>query len=134
MGSISPDFTSGYGTNFSFGGSIQVQEVTIDALYSASDSNGIIPASGSQPALITGIQPMSATLSFGAGTIQLSAFGIVMGTVDGTPFGEAGNDLEITANITFFGDSNVVPTPEPSTGLMVGLGLVGLAAKRRNRN
>ena len=53
-----------------------------------------------------------------------------MGTIDGTPFGEAGNDLNLTANITLFADANVVPTPEPSTALLVAFGLVGLGLRK----
>lgn len=132
---ITPDFGAGYSTIFSFGGSIQVGDIAIDALYDASASGGFPPPSGPTPANILPDPTMSATLNFGAGDITLSAFGIAMGTVDGTPFGEAGNDLELTANITFFGDSNTVPTPEPSTALLMGLGLTGLAvsSKRQRR-
>lgn len=134
---ISPDLTAGYGTIFTFpaGGttsSIQVGSVDIDALYSASNSvSGA--TSGSTPADITGVTNPSGTVTFLAGTIQVEFSGIVMGTVDGTPFGEAGNDLLLTANIAFFGDANVTPTPEPSTGLLVALGLAGLGARRRGR-
>ena len=76
---------------------------------------------------------MSGTVTFSGGTIQLELGSIVMGTVDGTPFGEAGNDLNLTANITLFADSTVVPTPEPSTSLLVGLGLIGMTAVRQRR-
>ena len=54
--------------------------------------------------------------------------------VDRQPWSEAvgfGNDLILTANINFFGASNVVPTPEPSTAMLLALGLVGMAASRQ---
>ncbi len=132
--SIKPDLGVGYGTLFSFGGptaySLQVGSVEIDAFYSA--SNSVTHAtSGSVAADITGGTNPLGTVTLGPGSIQVEFTSIVMGTVDGTPFNEAGNDLLLTANIAFFGDSNVTPTPEPSTGLLVMLGLVGLAARRR---
>jgi len=135
---IIPDLGIGYDTLFTFpaGGStfsIQVGSVDIDAFYTASNSGGG-PTSGSVPADITGVTNMSGTVTFAAGTIQLELGSIVMGTLDGTPFGEAGNDLNLTANITLFADSNVVPTPEPGTGALVAMGLVGIAARKRSRN
>ena len=83
---------------------------------------------------IENLTNMGGTVTFSAGTIQLEISGLVMGSLDGTPFGEAGNDLNLTANIVLFGDSNVVPTPEPSTALLVGLGLVGMAVRRRRHS
>ena len=116
--------------------SITAGAIDIDALYSASHSSGFPPPAGPTPADITGVSNMTGTVIFGAGTIQVELTGVVIGTIDGTPFGEAGNDLDLTANITFFGNSTVVPTPEPSTALMMALGLIGMTvagSRRRNR-
>ena len=135
---IFPDLVAGYSTLFTFpaGGStfsIQFGAVDIEAFYSA--SNSVTGASTPSPteADITGITNPSGTVTFSAGVIQLELGSIVMGTIDGTPFGEAGNDLNLTANITLFADSTVVPTPEPSTSLLVGLGLIGMTAVRQRR-
>jgi hypothetical protein len=134
-GDIIPDLVAGYSTLLTFpaGGEtfqFQAGAVDIDALYDASHSvSGA--TSGPTAADITGVTNMSGTVTFSAGTIQLEVSGIVMGTVDGTPFGEAGNDLKLTANIVLFGDANVVPTPEPSTATLMALGLFGLGAAGR---
>jgi hypothetical protein len=108
--------------------------VEIDAFYTASHSvTGA--TSPSTAAAITGVTNPSGTVTFSAGTIQLELGSVVMGTVDGTPFGEAGNDLLLTANITLFADANVIPTPEPSTAalLLIGLGLAFSTGGRRSR-
>ena len=132
---ITPDLGAGFSTLFAFpaGGStfsVQFGSVQIDAFYDA--SIGGVPGSnsGSTAAIITGVTNPSGTVTFSAGAIQLELGSIVMGTIDGTPFGEAGNDLNLTANITLFADANVIPTPEPSTALMMALGLLGLGLRK----
>ena len=137
-GVIQPDLLAGFSTLFTFpaGGStfsVQFGAVEIDAFYTASNSvSGA--TSPSTAADITGVTNPSGTVTFSAGTIQLELTSIVMGTVDGTPFGEAGNDLNLTANITLFADANVIPTPEPATVMLMGFGMVGLyAVGRRGR-
>jgi hypothetical protein len=137
---ILPDLSPGgpgFSTLFTFPSgpstvSVQFGAVEIDAFYDASDSGGG-GSSGPTAATITGITNPSGTVTFSAGTIQLELGSIVMGTVDGTPFGEAGNDLNLTANITLFADSNVTPTPEPATAMLLALGLVGMSAASRAR-
>ncbi len=134
-GDINPHATSPYSTLFIFpaGGTtvnFAVGAIDIDAYYDASNSGGSPAPSGPTAADITGITNMSGNATFTAGSIQLEISGLVMGVVDGTPFGEV-EDLNLTANISFHGSSNVTPTPEPSTGLLVALGLAGLGARRR---
>ena len=135
MADIIPDLGAGYDTLLYFpsGGStfqFQAGAVDIDAWYSATNST-TSATSGSTQADIINVTNMSGTATFSAGTIQLEIAGIVMGKLDGSAFGETGNDLNLTANIVLFADSNVVPTPEPSTALLVSLGLLGMAAGRR---
>lgn len=132
---IAPDLVAGYQTNLTFPSGpsflFDAGGVDVDAFYSASHSVTGASTPGPVAADITGVNNINGTVTFTAGTIQVVMDSIVMGTVDGTPFGEAGNDLALTANINFFGDSNVVPTPEPSTALLVTLGLIGLAIRQR---
>lgn len=120
-------------TTLSFGGSVNTLGIEIDATYSAFDSGGGFGSGPGQPANVQGVDAFNTTMTFGAGTVQLSVAGVVMGYVDGTPFGEAGNDLILTANIAFFGDSNVVPAPEPSTGLLLAMGLMVMTVAKRSR-
>jgi len=133
--SIAPDFGAGYQTNLTFPSGpsflMDAGQISVDAFYSASHSVTGASTPGPVAADITGVNNINGTITLSALSIQIALDSIVMGTVDGTPFGEAGNDLVLTANINFFGDANVVPTPEPSTALLVSLGLVGLAAHRR---
>ena len=79
--------------------------------------------------------PVSGTNTF-AGTVDLATNGItlhfnnaLMGTLPGASFGET-SDLEITGDITWVG--SVAAIPEPSTGVLMALGL-GLLAGRRRR-
>jgi hypothetical protein len=76
---------------------------------------------------------MSGTATLNAPDTQVALDSIVMGTVDGASFGEA-SDLVLTFNFNFFGSSNTVPTPEPSTALLLAIGLAGVAARRRHRS
>lgn len=133
-GSIAPAAV-GYTTLFTFplGGGHQFQAgpIEVNASYSATGPGGATTG-GPVPAPITGVNNLAGTINFpGPGEINIVLDGIAMGTVDGTPFGQAGNDLTLTATINFFGNSEVTPTPEPSTGLMVIFGLVAVAAQRR---
>ncbi|MGH0031605.1 MAG: PEP-CTERM sorting domain-containing protein [Myxococcota bacterium] len=133
-GNISPD--AGYATvaSIPIGGnaySITVGPVLIDATYGASDSGGFAPPVTGQPANIIPGSTISGTITLLAGGIQLSLTGLTMGTVDGAPFGETA-DLSLTANLTFFGSAGP-PIPEPATGSLVALGLLGLAIRGRRQ-
>lgn len=135
-GVIAPDHGAGYDTLLAFPNGpgsflFQAGGIDITAFYSASHSVTLAQTPGPVEAVIEDVNNMNGTVTFTGGIIQVVMDSVVMGTVDGTPFGEAGNDLVITANINFFGDSNVVPAPEPSTGLLVAMGIAGLAASKR---
>ncbi len=131
---IRPDLGAGFSTLLAFpaGGStfsVQFGALEIDAFYDASNSGGG-PTSGPTAADITGVTNGTGTVTFSGGTIQLELTSLVMGTLDGTPFGEAGNDLKLTANIVLFADAGVTPTPEPTTALLMALGLLGLGLRK----
>jgi len=134
---IAPDFGIGFGTLLTFpnGGTsflVQAGQVGIDATYSATNSVSGASTPGPVAADITGINNINGTVTFNAGVIQVVFDSVVMGTLDGAPFNEFGNDLTLTANINFFGDANVIPTPEPTSAILIALGLAGLSARRRN--
>ena len=78
--------------------------------------------------------PVSGTNDF-SGTVDVATDGItlqfnnaLMGTLPGASFGET-SDLEITGDITWVG--SVAAIPEPSTGVLMALGLGVLAGRRR---
>ena len=134
--SIAPDFGAGYATVVSvpLGGdvySVTAGDILIDALYGASNSGGSPPPVSGVPADITGVTDLSGQISLLSGGVQLSLTGLNMGTVSGAPFGETA-DLELTANITFFGDDSA-PVPEPGTASLLAFGLAGMASARRLR-
>lgn len=94
--------------------------IEVTATYSASDSNGIVAA-------VVG-SPISFTTTFNgaydAETSAVELFGVTIGVVPGAPFGEL-EDLFVLGNFS------TVPIPEPSTALLVGLGLAALSTRRR---
>ncbi len=132
-GTIAP--APGYSTLVSFPStnpySITAGPIDIDATYGASNSGGTPGPVTGVPADITGVNNLTGTITLLAGGVQLSLTGLTMGTVSGVPFEETA-DLSLTANLTFFG-SEGPPIPEPATGVLLSLGLVGLAGHRRAR-
>ena len=84
---------------------------------------------------------LSGTLELVPGT-ELLLDGLVQATLDGTPYGEPGNDLTFTFNITLSADSAVEPAspPVPAIGLLglsavfVALALGGAAGLRGRRH
>jgi len=97
----------------------------IDGIYSAFDTGLVEPDLINAAFPFTDTSFISGSIDINTGTLTLS--GITLAVIPGGLFGE-GEDLEIKADITFVG---MEPIPEPSTALLVGLGLVGLASTRR---
>jgi hypothetical protein len=128
---------AGYGMVFSFplpAPSFQIiaEPVDLNIFYTETTSGS------SGPSMDLGIvllppPRVSSTITFSDGDQKVVMNSIVLGTLDGTPFGEVGNDLDFEFSFSFFGDSNVVPTPEPSTAVLLATGLAGVAARRRHR-
>ena len=72
-------------------------------------------------------------LSGSAGTISIGGIGLPGGTYisdisDGTYTEIAGNTALVN-----LGSFRIIPNPEPSTGLLLAFGLIGIAAGRRRR-
>jgi hypothetical protein len=107
--------------------SITATPVDIEAYYSATDSTLQAPPVNNIGAPLSGGNIVG-TLQLVNGQLELHLNNVIMSTLDGTAFGEP--DLQITGDFTWFG-SVAAAVPEPSTGLLMGLGLIGLAVRSR---
>jgi hypothetical protein len=118
---------AGYTSSGVFAGgteySVTMGPIDVDAVYSATDSGLVTPPSGPVPISFTN---PSLTASIDAGLITFEMMGITLGVIG--PFGGETSPLIVKGDITFVG-----VVPEPSTGLLVGTGLFGLAAQRKLR-
>lgn len=99
--------------------------LAIDGIFNAYDSTLATPDLIGAPFPFTDSSFISGSIDLNTGTLTLT--GLTLAVIPGALFGEIEN-LEIKADITFVGMN---PIPEPSTALLVGLGLVGLASSRR---
>jgi hypothetical protein len=115
--------TSGLSTGpFTF--DVDGSPVQVDAVYSAMDSSGT-----NSPIMNAALPPFTTafdgTVTTDLAVIQLN--GITIGQIPGSwvPVPES-SDLIVKGDITFFG-----VVPEPATGTLVGLGLLGVALARR---
>lgn len=132
--SITP--AAGYGTLASIPLSATQFSVTsgalnVQAYYSASDSLGVATAVSNVLAPITGTNNLVGTVELVTGGLVIHVNNALMGTLPGAPFGESA-DLEITGDITWVG-SVAAAIPEPSTAVMLSLGLALLALRRQPR-
>ena len=129
---ISP--SAGYGTLASIplsGTQYSVTSGGIDvaAFYSATDSLGIAVPVNNVQAVIVGTNNLVGTVNLLTGGLIIHVNNALMGTLPGAPFGETAN-LNITGDITWVG-SVAAAVPEPSSGLLLGLGCMIVAVWRR---
>jgi len=102
-------------------------DVEVTATYSASDSLGSTPPAPGQPiSFMTNFNGV-----YDATTATVSMFAVTLGVVPGTAFGEA-EDLIVTGDFNVEGGSGSL-VPEPSAGLLIGVGLAFLATRRPRR-
>ncbi len=116
---------TGYGsTGIALGGgaySVSMGPLDVNAVYSATDSTNTNPPANNVPISFT-----NPTLNASVDTdlILFELIGVTLGIIPGALVGEA-QDLIVKGDITFVGQ-----VPEPATGALLSLGLLGLALRR----
>ncbi|MFP6638922.1 MAG: PEP-CTERM sorting domain-containing protein, partial [Myxococcota bacterium] len=110
--------------------SVTSGSLDVVAYYSAIDSTGANSPVLNVLAPISGTNTLVGTVQLVTGGLEIHVNNALMGTLPGAAFGETAN-LEITGDITWIG-SVAAAIPEPSTGVLLALGL-GLLAGRRTR-
>jgi hypothetical protein len=103
-----------------------------NAFYSASHTSGVPPPVTNVLAPIVGLNQLTGSVEESAGGLIVHINGALMGLLDGAPFGEF-DDLDIRGDVTWFGSTGAF-VPEPSTALLLGMGLTALATRRRDRD
>jgi len=124
--SSGPGFTILSATPSGSGYTFTASGVSVEGEYVAADSGGVQPSS--PPTAL----PEFASYLTGAyepSTLALSFQGVQIALIDGAPFGET-LSLLVQGSFSVTGGSPVV-IPEPSTGALLGLGLLLLGSRRR---
>jgi hypothetical protein len=122
---IEPDI--GYTTLFGFGSNpytVTVGPLSVSGTATITDSGAILPDIIGTPFGFP-TPSLTATITISGGMMQtLELTGLTLGEIG--PFGGETEALTLKGDITFVGE-----VPEPSTALLVGLGLAALGASRR---
>ena len=120
-----PTFTTLFGQDLGGGQfAFLAGPVDIDGFYSASDSTSTQGPVSNLSAPFTDMSNINGSINIGTG--QFSLIGVTLTTLLGTSFAGETDNLQVKGDIFFTG-----VIPEPSTGLLLGLGLTGLAGWRR---
>jgi len=124
-----PGFTILSTTPSGSGYSFTASGVAVEGEYVATDSGGL-----QSPSPPTALPEFSSYLTgaYEPTTLALSFDGVQIALIDGAPFGES-LSLLVQGNFSVTGGSPVV-IPEPSTGVLLGLGLLVLGSRRRARS
>jgi hypothetical protein len=101
--------------------SVTMGPIDVDAVYSATDSLLITPPSGPVPISFTN---PSLTATVDTDLVTFEMIGITLGVIPA--LGGETSPLVVKGDITFVG-----VIPEPTTGLLVGMGLLGLSVRRK---
>lgn len=104
--------------------SVLMGPIAVDATYSATDSTLTNPPSGNVHLPIFENPSLTATIDTDLVTFEM--MGITLGVIP--PLAGESSPLIVKGDITFVG---AVVVPEPSTGLLVGMGLFGLGTTQR---
>ncbi len=99
--------------------------IDIEGVYSASDSTNTNPPVMDVPVPFTDTSLLVGTVDTTLGTLELT--GLTLTQLPAAAFGETDN-LVVKADILFTG-----VVPEPSTGLLVGVGMALMTIRRRSR-
>jgi hypothetical protein len=122
---------AGFTTEFNVNGAIQGGPYTKLVNFDAFDLQSVVPdIIGGSLNFSNPLETFTPTVSFGILAMTMQLDDIVLGTFDGAAFGEPGVTVEITASINWDGES-IGPVPEPSTALLMSLGLAALSMRRR---
>lgn len=100
-----------------------VGPLTVNGAWGATDTSGTNPPASGVP-ITYPVPALSAVVNTSP---LVSIVGVTLNALDGATYGEA-SDLTVLAN---FSVNSVVLIPEPGTALLVGSGLLILAARRR---
>jgi hypothetical protein len=103
--------------------SVSMGPLVVNAVYSATDSTNTNPPANNVPLSFSN-PSLNATVDTNLITFEL--FGVTLGYIPGALVGETA-DLIVKGDITFVG-----AVPEPTTGSLLGFGLLGLAVQRNH--
>ena len=104
--------------------SVLASPLDTNGVYSASDSTLTNPPVNNVPVPFTDTSSINGSVNIVMGTLELT--GITLTSLPAGLFPGESDDLVVKADLAFTG-----VVPEPGTGLLVGLGLIAIATRRR---